>query len=119
MVGRHIPIERNQGLITESGVRELRDGGTDFRCRYDLVKFGSHGKPIYICVILVAGEERVLISERATASGVKAREFAIWPGLFNFHLELGDGIPLTFHDDLTISSDRTGNTVRGLRKTET
>lgn len=118
MVGRHIPIERYQSLITESGVRQLRESGTDFRCRYDLVKFGSHGKPIYICIILVAEEERVLISERATSSGVKAREFAIWPGLFNFHLEHGDGTALTFHDDLTISSELSGATVRGLRKTE-
>lgn len=103
-----MPIERHQTLVTVEAVRQWRSKGTEFFCRYDLVEFNANGAPVYNCVYLVGGEEKILVPEKARSDGtIQERKLTFFPGLFNLHRKFGDGTQLLVQDDYTLVTVRT------------
>ncbi len=103
-----MPIERHQALVTVEAVRQWRAKDVEFFCRYDLVEFNANGAPVYNCVYIVGGEEKILVPEKARRDGtVQERKLTFFPGLFNLHQKFGDGTQLLVQDDYTLYTVRT------------
>ena len=97
--------KRAAGVISIDGVTELQKANAKFQCRYDYHDLGRSNSPRYTCTYLLqGGAEEVLISMRFAEGGVRARLFALWPGLFKHHRKYGDGSQIVIHDDNRIST---------------
>lgn len=100
-----MPHRKHFPLITQGEVRHLDESGKNYEFRYDLVELGHNGRPQYIAIYHYDGEDRVLISEKATSRGVVPRRLSLHPGLLNFNSRYRNGTDITIHSDFTITVD--------------
>ena len=98
--GETMPIARHLSLITLDGVKDLIARDVEFTCRYELVRGTGDGKPLYHCIYTVGDEELILVAAKVQKHGPKVREFALWPGLVNHHVNFGDGHPVSIDLDI-------------------
>jgi len=100
-----MPHRKNFPLITQGEVRDLEESGKDYEFRYDLVELGHNGRPQYVCIYRYDGQDKVLISDKATSRGVTPRKLSLHPGLLNFNSRYRNGHDIIIHNDFTITID--------------
>jgi hypothetical protein len=96
-------IARHYTLVTLDGVRSLFKRRVLFKCRYEFVGFAPDGMAKYTCIYVHENEEAILVLSKLGEKGPAAREFKLWPGLFNHHSEFGDGSVICVHHDWKIT----------------
>lgn len=97
-------MKRQYTVVTIDMVRGLKEDRVPFTCRYEFIGLASLGRPKYHCIYTSPTYVGALCKSKISRAGAVAREFDLWPGLFNHHREFGDGRILCIKPDYTIES---------------